>query len=119
MKRVIALSLIFSTAVLAGDGKHSWIRRVAAISVCAVSAADISTTSIGVRRGYTEENSLLSRGGKPRWGLMAGLNVGACAGAIIAAYKAPTPLASALSAGYVIPKGIAVEKNISALRQSK
>jgi hypothetical protein len=104
------------TAAQPHRNEHRWLKRLSAVAVCAVSGADLATTAVGVSRGGIEQNGLLSHGGKPRWGLMAAVNIGACGGAIVAAV-APVPAWLAVTGGaaYSAPKARAVAHNLGEL----
>jgi hypothetical protein len=115
---IIMASLALSSAAQA---RSKWIRRLSAVAVCAASAADLATTSIGTNRGAIEQNGLLSRGGRPMWGPMIGLNAAACGSAILGAEsrRIPTYLVLPLNFGFAVPKLAAVGENIDQLRNMK
>lgn len=106
------------TAAQPHRNEHRWLKRISAVAVCAVSGADVATTAVGVSRGGVEQNSLLSNHGRPRWGLMAAVNIGACGGAIVAAV-APVPAWLAVTGGVAFtgPKARAVGHNLGELRK--
>jgi hypothetical protein len=115
MKTLLVFTL--AASALNAAQPHRWLKRLCVVAVCAVSGADMATTAIGVSRGGIEQNNLLSNHGRPRWGLMAAVNIGACGGAIVAAV-APVPAWLAVTGGaaYSAPKAIAVGHNLGELK---
>src|SRR5580698_3525299 len=83
----MCIGMVFLASTLSGGERpkdhKKWLRRVSAIAVCAMGAADLATTAIGTSRGGIEQNGLLSNNGKPLWGRMIGVNVGACGAALV------------------------------------
>jgi hypothetical protein len=118
-RRAIALALACASLASAGDKKpapHKWLKRLSAVAVCAASGADMLTTRLGQLHGLTEQNALLAgRNGQPNWGATAGVNIGMCGGAIVAAAKLPAAITVPLNAAMALPKSYAVAHNVSQL----
>jgi hypothetical protein len=121
MKSIFGIILVALALSSTAQARSKWIRRLSAGTVCAASAADLATTAIGTHRGAIEQNGLLSNGGRPLWGPMIGFNVGACAGAVVAAEtkRFPTYLILPVNFGFAVPKLAAVGQNIYQLRNMK
>jgi hypothetical protein len=113
MKRILIFSLLCGSYPAAA-ATPLWLRRVTAAAVCAVSGADLLTTAVGTSRGGIETNGLLAHGGRPKWGLMIGVNAGAC-GAALLGMRSGSWVVVAGEAAFLGPKAAAVGHNLGEL----
>jgi hypothetical protein len=114
MKRLSWIVIILASTADAAERPHKWLRRISAAAVCLVNSADLTTTAIGTSHGGIEQNGLLARNGKPAWGRMLAVNIGACAGAVISSRTKQLPAWAVVAgnAAFTVPKAAAVIHNL-------
>ena len=97
-----------------------WARALASVTTCAMQAADLGTTAIGIRRGALESGPLNTRG-KPQWRNMIALKSGLCATsiALVKTSRVPTAVVFAFTGPVTAVTSMAVSHNIGELTAPK
>lgn len=84
MRRLITISVLFvltlAPAASAESKKGKLLKRLTGVAACGASMLDVASTAYSVNRGGVESNGLLSNNGRPAYGKMVGIKIGACVG---------------------------------------